>query len=450
MKTLGMKTLLAALLGLILMIPVRAQEEEGEGASSAGEWQKNDDCLRNLSLYYEFYKHKNYADALAPWREAFKICPESKESLHAYGVTIYKYFLDKEKDPGRIAAYTDTLMMIYDTRIKYFPASKGDVLGRKGVDLLRYRRNDGVPFILEGYNILKESIGIEKTKSSPVVLTTFISASITLYMASKLPAEDVINDYITSMDILDFTLSKKPDSRAQKAKEVIEANIKDSKVLTCEAINKIFEPKYEANKENKEFLKLISGFMEDGQCEFQPFYSTVVEQLYRLEPSADAAYKLGKLFRKKEEYAKAKNYYLEAISSSTDNSAKANYYYELGFICYHNLKQLQEAVSYAQEAIKINPNWGEPYILMGISYADGNSLLGDEFERRTAYWVAVDMFLKAKTADPAMASKATDLANQYSAYFPSKEDLFFRSISEGASYTVGGWINRTTTARAKN
>jgi tetratricopeptide (TPR) repeat protein len=449
MKTLGLKILPALLLGILLYLPVSAQEGNTAGSAS-GEWMKNDDCLRNLSLYYEFYKHKNYKDALDPWRQAFRICPEAKESLHAYGIVMYKDILDKEKDEARIAAYSDTLMMIYDTRIKYFPASKGDVLGRKGVDLLRYRRNSGIEYIFEGYNILKESVDIEKDNSSAVVLTTLISASITLLNDKKLDNEAVINDYVKVSEIIDRTLAKKPDSRMEKAKEVNDANIKESKVLTCESITKIFKPKFEAQKQDKDFLLLVTGFMEEGQCEGEDFYSEATEQLYALEPSSEAAYKLGKLFQKKGEYTKAKSYFLEAIGSASDPNIKANYYYELGILCYNYLKQPQDAVNYAQEALKNNPNLGEPYILIGISYVEGNSSLGDEFERRTAYWLAVDMFNKAKNTDPAIAPRASELAVQYSSYFPTKEDLFFRSIAEGSAYTVGGWINRTTTARAKN
>ena len=108
-----------------------------------------------------------------------------------------------------------------------------------------------------------------------------------------------------------------------------------------------------------------------------------------------------------------------------------------------------DAARYAYEATTLRPGWGDPYILIGLSYIAGNSSLGDEFERRTAYWAAVDMFRKARAVDPSIDSKASGLIIDYEAYFPTKEDLFFRSIAEGDKYTVGGWINKTTSARPK-
>lgn len=440
MKTKGLKFLLIAVLGIFF----------SSNAYTQGGPDVPEECLKNFSLYYEFYKHKNYKDALDPWRKLYRQCPEWKESTFAYGVRIYRYYLDQAESAADKAAYADTIMMVYDDRIEYFPESKGDVLGRKGIDLLRYRRNDGPEFIKEGYETLKESVEIEGDDSSPVVLTTMISAGISLFMNGMLEGEDLINSYVTSTDILDKQLAKRPTSRTKKAKEAIDSNIKDSKVMTCEAIANIYGPKFEENKDDLDFLKLVSGFLNDaGDCEMDPLYAKVNEQLYAKEPSAEAAYSLGRLFMKKEQYQKSKEYYLEAIEASDDDEKKAQYLYALAGLEQQYLNSPVQAVKYASRSAELDPDWGDPLILMGIAYIAGNSTFGDEFERRTSYWVAVDMFQKAKNVDPSVAQKANSLINEYSQYFPTKEDLFFHSIAEGDRYTVGGWINRTTQARPK-
>lgn len=442
MKTKGLKILLIAMMGILLGNTAYTQD---------GQPDVPEECIKNFSLYYEFYKHKNYEDAVGPWRALYRKCPDWKESTFAYGVTIYRHFVEKETDPVKIAAYADTMMMIYDKRIEYYPESKGDVLGRKGVDLLRYRRNDGPEFIKQGYETLTESVAIEKEKTSPVVLTTQISAGISLYLNGMLDGEDLINSYVAATNILDIQMGDRPSSREQRAKEAIDANIRDSKVMTCEAITNIYGPKFEENKDDIDFLKLVSGFLNDaGDCEMDPLYAKVAERLYELEPSAVAAYNLGRLFMKKDQYEKSKVYFLEAVEAAENDEDKANYYFSLATLSQQYLNSPRDAVKYASEAANLKPNWGDPYILMGIAYISGNSALGDEFERRTAYWVAVDMFQKAKAADPSVADRATELIREYSDYFPTKEDLFFRSIAEGDQYTVGGWINRTTFARPKN
>ena len=292
MKTKGLKTLFAVLGIAFLSLQVFSQDKE-----ISSDWKNDNVCLKNLSLYYEFYKHKNYDDAIGPWRVVFDYCPDSKESLYAYGVNMYRYFIEREKDAVKKAGLIDTIMMIYDQRIVYFPKNKGDVLGRKGVDFLRYKRLDGDEFIRQGYDILSESVTMEAEKSSVVVITTQISAAISLFMNDQLEGETLINDYVVASDILDVQIAKRPSSKTKKAKEAIDGNIKDSKVMTCESISKIFGPQFDDNKDNVKFLKLTTGFMNDaGSCEMDPFYSQVAEQLYKIEPSAEAAYNIGRLF----------------------------------------------------------------------------------------------------------------------------------------------------------
>ncbi|MFW5821344.1 MAG: tetratricopeptide repeat protein, partial [Bacteroidota bacterium] len=382
MKTKGLKFLLLGVLGILFSY---------NHAFTQGRQDVSEECLKNFSLYYEFYKHKNYKDALDPWRKLYNECPEWKESTFAYGVNIYRYYLNQAESAEDKAAYADTIMRIYDKRIEYFPKSKGDVLGRKGVDLLRYRRNDGPEYIKEGYETLKESVKIKGDNSSPVVLTTMISAGISLFTNGMLDGEDLINSYVTSSDILDKQLAKRPTSRTKKAKEAIDANIKDSRVMTCEAIANIYGPKFEENKDDLEYLKMLSGFLNDaGNCEMEPFYTKVNEQLYAKEPSAEAAYSLGRLFLKKEQYQKSKEYFLEAIELGEEDERKAQYLYSLAGLEQQYLKNPVKAVEYASRASDLDPDWGDPLILMGLAYIAGNMSLEDEFERRTSYWVAVD------------------------------------------------------------
>jgi len=51
--------------------------------------------------------------------------------------------------------------------------------------------------------------------------------------------------------------------------------------------------------------------------------------------------------------------------------------------------------------------------------------------------------------DPEVADDANKLIASYSKYFPTKEEIFdLPELQDGASFTVGGWINETTTCRA--
>lgn len=446
-----MKTRIFLIVSMFIMNSFAFYVYSQKGVEDGSQYGKGEDsirCLMNLSLYYEFYKHNNYRDALEPWKIVFNECPASRESMYAYGINMYKSFMENEKDPQLQKAYCDTIMMIHDQRIKYF-GNEGSVLGRKGLDLLRYRQQDGIEFIKEGYDYLKKSVDLEKSKSSPIVLTTWISASKNLFMNNELSGEELINDYTTASEIIDQSLERRSDNRLKTAKDAIDELIKESGVLTCENIISIFGPKYEANKDNKEFLLKLIDFLSVGQCETESLYADVAERLYEMDPSAGAAYNLARLFFRKNEYEASREYYLKAVENAKDDEDKAKYYYELSVLSYQYLKQNGNAVLYANEAIKLSPNWGEPYILIGQAYFAGKGEFSDQFDQQTVYWVVVDMFQKAAAVDSSVKEKTASLINDYSQHFPSLEDLFFRSIKVGDSYTVRGWINRSTVARAR-
>ena len=447
MKTILLKISFLVILNILLTNLSFSQKGIQDG-SKYGHGQDSINCMKNLSLFYEFYKHKNYKDAIVFWRQVFNECPGSRVTTFAYGIDMYKDFLENSTDPALKTAYCDTILMLHESRIKYF-GEEGKVLGYEGIDLLRYRRTEGPELIKKGYELLKKSMELEKTKSSPSVILTFMTASISLFLDKQIQNEQVINDYIMASEILDEQIKRAPTAKSKEAKEIINKNISDSKALTCEATVKIFTPKYEANKDNLAFLKLVSGFLKDAQCEGEVLFSMISERLYQLEPSAESAYNIARLYFKREDYVKAKSFYLESIKISTVDSLKAKYYYELGIVYNAFLKQPTEAVECADEAIKLKSDWGDPWILKGQAYILGKNLIDDEFMQQCVFWVAVDMFLKSKAVDPSVTEKANGLIKEYSNYFPSKEDVFFRTLANGQPYTVGGWINKSTTVRAR-
>jgi hypothetical protein len=116
---------------------------------------------------------------------------------------------------------------------------------------------------------------------------------------------------------------------------------------------------------------------------------------------------------------------------------------------YRNLKNFPKARSYAVQVTELRPEDGNPYILIGDLYAASAKECGsDDLTTKVAYWAAVDKYYKAKSIDPSLEDAANERINTYSKVFPSTETVFFHDLKEGDSYTVGCWINETTTVRA--
>jgi len=429
---------------------VAAQEENGSssGTSKYGHGQDSINCLRNLSIYREFARHRNYKDALPSWRWVFTNCPQSSKNIYIDGVNIMRYLIEKENNPDKRDKYVDTLMMVYDQRIQYF-GERGYVLGRKGVDLLRYRR-DEQQFIQEGYGYLEESIRLLGDKSSPATFVTYFTSTLSLFKLNALDANKVLANWAFIMPLMDKAIEDNPKDTAFVAiKAAIMQNFVNSGAATLTSLNSYYGPLLKARPDDVGLEKEITSAYAAINEEESPLCVNAAELLYQKESSAEAAYKLAKIFYKQNKFEKAAKYYEEAISKENVDELKARFYYELAMVNY-NQNNYSLARTNAQTAIKLKGGWGDPYILIATLYAASADICGsNEFEKKTVFWVAVDELMKAKAADASVTEKVNDLISQYVARYPNTEETFFNGYTEGQSYTVGCWISQTTTVRTR-
>ena len=121
------KFLLASAIVLTLISNSEAQNGPKYGTDSIA-------CITNISLSNEYFKQGNYADAIEPWRWVFNNCPASTKRAYLNGAAMFEKLIADEKNEATKQKYIDTLMIIYDQRIKYFN-EEGFVLGRKGLSL---------------------------------------------------------------------------------------------------------------------------------------------------------------------------------------------------------------------------------------------------------------------------------------------------------------------------
>ena len=92
-----------------------------EDGSRYGHGQDSIKCLENISIYSEFVKTGNYADAYKSWKEVFTDAPLAQMATYTNGVKILKDMYQKETDPAKKEAYVNELMQVYEQRLKYLP-----------------------------------------------------------------------------------------------------------------------------------------------------------------------------------------------------------------------------------------------------------------------------------------------------------------------------------------
>ncbi len=402
------------------------------------------ECASNLSTMAEFVKINMYDYAYDAWKNCYMLCPGASKNIFIYGARILKHKIEKAENQDEADRWLDTLMQMYDKRIEFF-RQESYVLGIKGIDLLKYKPDS----IARGYEYLRKSIEIGKAKTEEAVCVTFVQASNIMYKNNLKPANEFIDDYVLVTDILNSKFNATNAPECKSALDNVETIFAESGAADCEALINIFTPKYKESPDDIDLLKSITSLLDRTGCNESELFAQASESLYKLEPSAKAAYLVGVIFEKKGEYSKSKEYYSMAVKQENNPEDKANYLFKLGYINFR-MENYAETRSNALEALNYRPAFGEAYILIGSAYAASSSSCGaDEFEKDAVYWAAVDKFIKAKTIDPSVTDKANEQINRYSSAFPNNEEAFFRGYTDGQEYTVGCWINEKTTVRCR-
>lgn len=411
-------------------------------------------CITNLSLYKEFYKQQNYKDALPSWRWVYNNCPKARENTYIDGVKIMEYKIRNEKDTKRVDAYVDTLMMVFDNRIKYFPLhyktrepQEGTILGRKGVMLyeIKPEANDQI------IEILRRSIELEGKSVPGDVIVYYFRAIVNRVKDGKAEKTAIVDVYDQLSEIIDANLnSAANDEKARVNWENIRNNVELTfePYATCEDLISIYDAKFKATPEDLTLLQKITKILDKKKCTESPLFFQATQNLHKLQPDANSAYMMARLLLKDEKYADAVPYLKNAIDLQTDNDKKGNSAYLLASV-YLSLKNYGSCRSFAQKALELRPNDGNPLILIGDAYAASSKDCGeDELGKKAGYWAAVDKYVQAKRLDPSVAEVADKRIGATSAAFPTQETIFFHGKNVGDTYQVGCWINETTTIRA--
>ncbi len=429
---------------IIVSSQVSAQKTDGKyGEDSVT-------CITHTSLYREFYKQKNYADALPHWRWVFFNCPLASQNVYIDGVKMVVSQINETKDQKSRDAYIDTLLMVYEARIKYFGNSatsrEGMVWGRAGVELENYRPGD----TLKIYEYLRKSVEREGIDSEPIIVSRYFINVSNMVKNNRFPVDTIAENYDRIGELVEKKLLLVKDSPEElKTWSDVMMTLESlfEPYATCDEIDKIYSKKFKQSPNDTVLLKKITRLLDRKDCTDRELFYLATENLHKAKPTGQSAYLMGKLSLIKGDLPGAESYFIESLPN-LDDPAKARTSFYLAKINYDQ-KRYSEARSYALKSLAINPNDGKCYLLIGNMYAASAAMCGaDEIGTRAGYWAAVDKFIKAKNVDPSIADEANTSISLYSAYFPTRERLFFNDVKEGSSYTVGCWIGESTTVRA--
>lgn len=409
------------------------------------------ECIKYLSYYKEYFKQKNYDEALPNWRTAYKLCPPTaNQTMLVDGTTLLRRLIQKNASNEVYKnALIDSLMTLHDQRVEFYPKYAATTLNNKGLDIANFVKDDSKK-AFDMYNAIIEA-NQEKTKTQ--IFLFDLNAAIDLYQKGVLDAEQVINTYQSNLALLEAAPAANDTEAANnaKVKTDLESLFIQSKVASCESLIALFTPRYEAAPDDISLVTNIVKMMNSTEdCSNNELYLKAVTSMHKLSPSYTSAYGLYRLNSSRGNVQEAVKYLEEAINyPESDSATDGEYLYELAAFCYKN-NMRGKAFDSAKKAIEVNPSMaGKAYMLIGTIWGS-TSCGGDEIAKRAPYWVAVDFLQKAKAADESLTEEANKLIGQYSRYFPQTAEAFMYDLTDGKSYTVScGGMTATTTVRTQ-
>jgi len=415
-----------------------------------------DECLIQISYYKEYYKQGTKAakmESLPSWRKAYSICqPGTKsmrQSLYVDGASLYRMLIVENKNNQEYKdALFDTLVTLHKLRAQYYPASADKAYAALAKDVNNYCKHN--PH--KTYELMNDIMTKQHENSDPATFLGVMQAAVALYKSGELSADAVITDYEEAAQFFNTLMKVDTTQNTRNLHTTFENTFINSNVASTENLVQMFRPRFQEHPEDFELLDKIVRYLarSEGGTDTELFMEAAT-RMHALKPSGNSAYALFRLNASKKNVSEAIRYGEEACCAtdvSEEDLARNNY--ELAVYSMKN-NYYAKAVEHATKAKDIDAGTyaGKAYYVIGQAWMSV-PCTGNEVESRAKFWVAVDNFGRAKSADPFLTDDANKQINQCVTYFPATAEAFMYDVQNGQSYSVNcGGMHATTTVRTR-
>ena len=401
-----------------------------------------------------------FTDAFNNWKTAYDIAPaaDGQRPFHYRdGRMFYKALRNKATDEAKKEEYTNMIFQLYDEELECYPKYEAFLLGRKASDM----------FYLQGYDpgeieLIERAIEVGGNETEYIVLAPLGKLLNYYFKEGQIDNARVREMYDMGTELANYNMEN--NERLGQYYEAAQANLEADvlefadQIFDCAYFKEQLMPKYEENKDDLEVLKYIVTKLKAQGCEENDADVSRVQATYdalyaerkeeyeaeriRLNPGYGA-----QIATQEGRYDEAVDLYRQAVEKTDDVGKQSNYYYRMAAVQSGELRQYGEARRNAMKAAEIDPNNGQPYILIGDIYSRLGSSCGDSYQQRLAVLAAIDKYNQAKRVDSSVAGDANRRIGRLRGSMPIRSEAFQRGHSEGERLSVGCGINETVTLR---
>lgn len=416
-----------------------------------------DEAETNYVLYRDFLKAKDWDQAFGYWQKVYEVAPAAdgrRNTVYADGIRFYQHFYAATKDSLEKEKHIDRIFELYDEIDNCY--KEGEYIsGRKAFDY--YYKYPHRATRVEVYELFKVAIDADIEKVPDFIVNPFTALLVEMYFGEN----------------IDIAEAQRYEARI---KEIVAKGMEDCEGNSCDRwaiiqgyapvrlqafetvrgfydcdyyLDKFF-PEFEESPKDCDVIRMVYSRLKWGGCEeslekFKTLIKTGNEECVE-ETVVQKAYQA----LRDAKYQESIQLFEEVANEEADIEKKGKYLLLCAKIYYSHLQRFSKARQYALKAAAARSNWGEPYLLIGRLYASSGPLCGPGtgWDSQIVVWPAIDKWNYAKKIDPSAAKEANKWIGQYAKYMPSRGDIFQRSLSEGAAFSVGCWIQESTRIRA--
>jgi tetratricopeptide (TPR) repeat protein len=441
----------SVLSGVLVMTFVIASIGSSLGQCKTWKWPE-DGTLKakaeeSVSLYTDYQKNGEFQKAVAPLNWLLTTLPDLNTSIYINGADIFDKLADREKNPVRKQALIDSLMLMYDLRIKYC-GEEATVTNRKALSSAKYNLNTAgkeaevlalfdKAFELNGNNVIDGSL-----------IPYLQAVRLNKLKLKNLTDEQVLQRYDKVIEIIDAKI-KKAQSEGKPIDKYLAYKADADKILIsivkvdCDFVRKNLAPKFKQNPADIGLAKKIFAFMLQDGCTDDPLWLEAGEAIHNGgEKDYGLAKNLGKGYYRMEKFDKAEFYFKEALEIATTTSDKADVLLLLG----SNESRKGNKTSARElfrQAIDADAGNKEAYEKIGDLYFSSFSECSKKesyAEDRLVYLAAYEMYARSGNQQKMAQAKGQ---------FPSTTELFELNWNEGEVKRVGCWINESVTLKTR-
>jgi len=403
-------------------------------------------CVRNVSLYTEFHRQRDFNAAFDPWYQVLRICPAFHINTFIRGRQILMHRIAQAREePEQRERYIDLLLEVWDMRMQYFPQGQvGFLLSRKANDLRGLRPQQ----INEAFEMMYRAVvelGVGNDHVAPFLLFQF---AVENWQRGNMGMDRVVDIYEISATYLENILRQQPgDTNIISTMANLDAAFEP--LATCDVMIPLFERRWEENQGDVAFLETVTRVLDNAGCTDSELFFTATRALHALAPGPRSAFLIARMLAEQQEWRTLIAYLNEHVDELENDRhrAQANLLLAQAFT---QERRFREGRAAAQRALAVDPSEGRAHFMIAMMYAHSARECGgdDPVSQRSVYWVVVDRLVRARSLSPNLP-QVNELISTFSQNFPTGEDLFFQGVTEGSTWQVGCWIQESTTVRRR-